>query len=84
MDRATTSLDPIAAAQLASVIDTAASTVSGSCTCQPGRGWRSGYSRAATYRQGDPRPNAAALVAVVPTSSPMMTFAGARAVLVMT
>ena len=52
-----------------------ASTLAGSCTCQPACGCSSRYSRSAVgMSAGAPlTPKAATLTAVVPTSTPIMT-----------
>ena len=60
--------------ETASVIasKTLSAMVSGSCTCQPGWGFSSRYSREVVILSAPPSENSDALAAVVPTSSPRM------------
>jgi hypothetical protein len=55
---AATSAPPAAATHSARASAVASRIVSGSCTCQSGQGWSSGYSRIASRRQGEPAPKA--------------------------
>ena len=75
---ASTSAPPVAATHSASAsAGRRRRSPRGPAPAWPGAGCSSGYSRIATRRHDAPRPNAAALTPVVPTSSPTITSARA-------